>query len=133
MNWHQLVRLLIFPAILGGCFAAVAVTEASPRTYGVLSGSVSRWPLTPNEPARRPERRAQVSGARIEVATMKGTPVTAVETDSGGNFRVELPPGTYRLTMRGLHGVRPRNLPSTVTIAAGHEERLDILMDSGLR
>jgi hypothetical protein len=90
-------------------------------------------PLTPHEPTHGRRRRAQVAGARVDLATVDGIPVTSVETDSSGDFRVQLPPGTYRVTMPAQHGARPRNLPATLTIAPGREQRLDLYLDTGLR
>src|SRR2546430_7680241 len=101
MNWPGLPRLLLIPAILALCLPLITLAEARPAAKGILSGTVSRWPLTPHEPSSGPTRRAQVPGARIEVETANGTPLTSVATDPSGNFRVELPPGTYRLMMPG--------------------------------
>jgi hypothetical protein len=130
------LRVSIVAAFLVACAAPVAKGEhpvSQPEATGVLAGSVSRGPLTPHEPVGGRSRRAQVAGARIDIATADDTPVTSVETDSLGDFKLNLPPGTYRLTMPSLHGARPRNLPATVTITPGQEQRLDLYLDTGLR
>jgi hypothetical protein len=59
--------------------------------------------------------------------------MTSVVSDSLGNFRVALPPGVYHVTMSPVRGVRPRNMPATITIRAGSETRLNIFLDTGLR
>ena len=102
------------------------------QAIGVLTGSVSRGPRTPNEPAHG-RQQGQVGGARIDIATSDNKPVTSVLTYRWGRFSVNLPPGTYRVTMPAMHGARPRNMPATVIIAGGVEKRLDIFLDTGLR
>lgn len=75
-----------------------------------------------------------VANARIDIATAEGKPFTSAVTDSGGTFKVKLPPGTYNLTMPSLYGAMFTNdLPATVTIADGEEKRIDIHLDTGIR
>lgn len=70
---------------------------------GVLTGSVTKGPHTPIErPGKSSE--AGVSGALIDIATVDGEPVTSVKADSAGTFRVDLPPGSYKITMPSLYG-----------------------------
>ncbi len=99
---------------------------------GVLVGSVLKGPITPHEPAHAPQR-SRVAGARINIATINNKPVTSVLSDSFGNFKANLPPGRYRITVGAMHGARPRNMPATVIITAGAENWLNIFLDTGLR
>lgn len=107
--------------------------RAQAGSTGVLFGAVTRGPLTP---VQRPGMRSQspVAGARIDVMTLDGKPVTSVETDSIGSFRIEVPAGTYRLTMPSLHGAMfTKDLPATVSVSAGEKKRVDIHLDTGIR
>jgi Carboxypeptidase regulatory-like domain len=75
-----------------------------------------------------------VAGARIIVSqTGGGTPVSVVTDDQGG-YAISLSPGTYRVTMEISPRIGfSRDLPATVTITEGHETRLDIRLDTGIR
>lgn len=95
---------------------------------GVISGTVSRGPITPNQPSGQPGA-APVPNARVEIATTDGNPVTSAQTDAQGNFRIALPPGTYRVTMPST---RTKSVPATLTISAGEEKHLNIMIDTGL-
>jgi hypothetical protein len=135
MKLQWTLSLLLFVATLAACLprlsSAVEPVHQS-QAEGVLMGSVLKGPLTPHEPAHAPER-SRVADARIDITTADHKPVTSVLSDAFGNFKVNLPPGKYQITMHAVHGARPRNMPVTVTIAAGEEKRLDIFLDTGLR
>jgi Carboxypeptidase regulatory-like domain len=100
----------------------------------MLVGSVTKGPLSPVEQPGGAPSSLGVAGARIDIATAKGNLLTSVVTDSGGTFRVKLPPGTYKLTMPSLYGAMfTKDLPAIVTIAAGEVKRIDIHLDTGIR
>jgi len=55
-------------------------------------------------------------------------------TDNQGAYSVRLPSGTYRVETAPLVGIEfTKDLPATVTIAAGQETRLDVTIDTGIR
>jgi hypothetical protein len=99
----------------------------------VLTGSVTKGPLAP---LQRPGTSSEsgVRSAHIDIATTDGKPVTSVETDSAGTFRVDLPSGTYKVTMPSLYGAMfTKDLPAIVHVSSGKEKRLDIHLDTGIR
>ncbi|HEY2105708.1 MAG TPA: carboxypeptidase-like regulatory domain-containing protein [Candidatus Binataceae bacterium] len=129
--------VLTLALIIAGCIAppAGAIDRVSDvQSTGVLEGTVNRGPLLPVQRPGDPSA-APVPGARINIATTDGKPVTAAETDSAGSFRITLPAGTYRVTMMpSAHGpMIGRNLPATITIGPGERRHLNIQVDSGMR
>lgn len=114
--------------------AAVSTASASDaQPASVLVGRVTKGPLRPVQPEGQLSA-APVAGARIDVATADGNPVTRAETDATGAFRISLAPGTYQVTMSSFYGAMfTKDLPATITIGAGEEKRLDIVLDTGIR
>lgn len=107
--------------------------EGTAPGSGVLTGRVTRGPLTPVQQPGTPSE-SEVSGARIDIATLDGKLVTSVETDSAGTFRADLPAGTYKITMPSLYGAMfSKDLPAIVSISGGEEKRLNIHLDTGIR
>jgi hypothetical protein len=101
---------------------------------GTLSGRVTWWPVSPVEhPGIKPPPRP-APGVKLLVYGPAGQEIAAMDTDKDGQFRVYLPPGTYRLEM-GLRKDKKftKDLPATVTISLGQETRLDIRVDTGMR
>jgi len=101
---------------------------------GILAGTLTKGPLSPVERPGTPARPSGVADAQIDIVTTEGKLLTSVETDSSGTFSVNLPAGTYKVTMPSLYGAMfTKDLPATVTIAAGQQTRLDIRLDTGIR
>jgi len=134
ISWQRCFLILLLLA--GGTQLITAIDSPGyGQRLGILVGSVTKGPLSPVEqqPGGAPPSMG-VAGARIDIATAKGKPLTSVVTDSGGTFRVQLPPGTYKLTMPSLYGAMFANdLPAIVTIAASEVKRVDIHLDTGIR
>jgi hypothetical protein len=100
---------------------------------GTLAGKVTRGPLSPVE---RPGSRGAepVSGFRVIISSLDGQQVASAVTDDQGEYRVNLPPGTYRISSGALpRGSFTRDLPATVTVTDAQEKRLDIRIDTGIR
>lgn len=114
------------PAIAAGNGAPVQGARPAQSSTAIISGTVSRGPLTPNQPGGSPGN-APVAGARIDVSTPGGTAIASAQSDPQGNFRVAVPPGTYTVTAPGL-----RARPATVTVSAGEEKHVDIAIDTGI-
>jgi hypothetical protein len=109
------------------------VEQAVADSAGVLTGSVTKGPLAPAQRPGTPSG-SGVPNARIDIATLDGKPVASAETDSAGTFRVDLPAGTYKITMPSLYGAMfSKDLPAIVSIGAGEKKRLDIHLDTGIR
>jgi hypothetical protein len=124
MKGSVLLWIVIMVALVGAIGAAAT---------GALVGRVTRGPLAPVQRPGIPSE-SGVNAARIDITTLEGKPVTSIETDSAGRFRVNLPAGTYRVEMPSLHGAMfTKDLPAKVTIGAGEEKKLDIHLDTGIR
>jgi hypothetical protein len=55
-----------------------------------------------------------------------------VRTEKDGSYHVLLAPGTYGVRVVAPLGVR-RPKPATVTVSAGHVNRVTFYLDSGIR
>ncbi len=127
------------------CFALLAAlhlslgkpliaADTTTPAMGVLSGRVTRGPLSPVEVPGMPRRPNQVAGARIEIERQGTARAQFVETNSNGEYRVLLPPGIYKITIPSLYGAMfTKDLPATVTIVSGQQTLLDIHLDTGIR
>ncbi len=104
------------------------------RQTGVLFGKVARGPMSPLGGIGRERLAEPVVGARLLIYGSGGQQIKPVVTDAKGEYRVSLPPGTYRIEMGPVaRGMWTKDLPATVTITKRRETRLDILMDTGIR
>jgi len=76
-----------------------------------------------------------VSGFRVVIISgLDGRQVASAVTDDQGQYRINLPPGSYRISSGALpRGGFTRDLPTTVTVTDGQEKRLDIRIDTGIR
>lgn len=70
--------------------------------------------------------------ATFTVLDGAGQVVARFETDAGGHFRVDLPPGVYTLRPETT-GAYPRAADQDVTVNAGQFTLLQIKFDSGIR
>jgi hypothetical protein len=117
----------------------LAVTSCSrqPVEFGILEGHVSIGPLVPvvreGEPPPTPS--AEVYAARqIIVYERDGSSeFTRLEIDAAGNYRGELPVGTYVMDINRIGIDSAVGLPREIEITAGSTVRLDIDIDTGIR
>ena len=108
-----------------------------PRETGVLQGHVTIGPLVPvvQEGVPEPTPAPEVYASRQMVIHAEDgqTEVTRVQIDGKGNYRVELPVGTYVVDINHAGIDMAKELPKTVEIAAGETTRLDVEIDTGIR
>jgi hypothetical protein len=75
-----------------------------------------------------------VAGFRIVISALDGRQIETAVTNDQGQYRVNLPPGAYRISTDKIpRGNFTRELPATVTVTEGQEKRLDIRIDTGIR
>lgn len=111
------------------------------RKTGTIVGHVDIGPICPVEqmpPSKECEPGPQHYAAyRIVVSAVNSDKALRLPPiDSSGNYRVEVPNGTYRVEVKpdregapgGVSGV-----PRTVVVAAGATVRVDISIDTGIR
>ncbi len=116
-----------------GLDVAQSNDATGPAGTGALAGRVSLWPSAPVERSGVPAPRRPAPGAKIMVYGPGHQEIAAVTTDEEGDFRVQLPPGTYLVELAPDRRGFTKNLPATVTITSGQETHLQILLDTGLR
>jgi hypothetical protein len=72
--------------------------------------------------------------ATLLILSPDGRPVARVTTGEDGRFRIDLPPGEYRVTGAEAPGrMRPRPSEETVQVLAGKVSSVSVRFDSGLR
>jgi hypothetical protein len=126
----------MFAAACGGGPGSVAgLSQPQPQVgLGVLTGRVTRGPLSPVEGIPGGRRAEVVAGFRIVISGSDGRQVESVVTNDQGQYQVNLPSGTYRISAGALpRGSSTKDLPTTVTVRDGQETRLDIRVDTGIR
>src|SRR5436309_14425771 len=126
---------VMFAAACGGGPGSVAgLSQPQPQVgLGVLTGRVTRGPLSPVEGIPGGRRAEVVAGFRIVSSVSYGRQVDSVVSNDQGQYRVNLPSGTYSVSAVSLpRGRATRELPATVTVTQGHEKRLDIRIDTGV-
>jgi hypothetical protein len=104
---------------------------------GVLEGHVTVGPLNPveveGEPPKPPPPEVYAE-RKIVVSDESGQrEVARVDIDGQGNYRVELPPGVYRVDINHLGIDFSKGLPAQVDIRSGQTARLDVDIDTGIR
>jgi hypothetical protein len=108
-----------------------------PKETGVLEGHVTIGPLVPvvQEGVPEPTPGPEVYASRqiVVYASDGRTEVARVQIDSQGNYRVELPVGTYVVDINQAGIDVAKEMPKTVEIVAGQVTRLDVDIDTGIR
>src|SRR5205823_8137740 len=120
---------VMFAAACGGGPGSVAgLSQPQPQVgLGVLTGRVTRGPLSPVEGLPGGRRAEVVAGFRIVISGSDGRQVESVVTNDQGQYHVHLPPGAYRVSAVSLpRGSSTKDLPAIATIAGGQETRLNI-------
>ena len=120
-----LVLLIVATAACG----AYRFPGAGPAGTGTVSGQVTVVPCAPIQPAAQPCKIAPASGLEIDFAG--GGTTVAARTDASGQYSVELPAGTWKVSFKGY--LRIIKGPSTVTVNPGSNVVADYVLDSGIR
>ena len=133
LRWGCLVVLAIILCLPGGGHAKENVRPQAPRK-GALAGRVSLGPVSPVERPGAAPSRLPAPGIKLLIYGPDRQEIAAVTTDKAGQYRVDLPPGAYRLELAPRPGREfTKDLPATVTITPGRETRLDIHLDTRMR
>jgi hypothetical protein len=113
------------------------VSPAPSAAVGYLEGQATIGPLRPVErvgvPPPKPSPAACTARGLIVYAAGNGAEVVRFPFGPDCAYRVELPPGTYRVELdrRGID--TSKDLPQNVTITSGQVTRLDVSIDTGIR
>src|SRR5437763_14120357 len=101
---HGVLSALLFSALLLSCSQLFAQGSDNSSSGGVLVGTVSKGPMSPVVGPGSGPGVLGVAGAKVDIASIDGKPLTSVDTDSHGEYRVTLPAGTYQITLASLYG-----------------------------
>jgi hypothetical protein len=133
----QMKRYLLYLTFLIlGASSLFACTQ-SPQEFGVLEGHVTIGPLMPvvREGEEEPTPAPEVYAAReIVVFEQDGkTEFARLKIDENGNYRAELPVGTYVVDINRIGIDTAAGLPKEIEITSLQITRLDIDIDTGIR
>ena len=131
-----LICLALLVGLLGLAGGSRADEGAKPPAAGMgaLTGSVTRWPMSPVQGPGLPPATAPAPGVKLVVYGPGRQEIATVLTDAAGHYRLNLPPGSYLIEMAAEKGRGfTKDLPATVTITQGQETRLNIRIDTGIR
>ena len=120
--------LLALTATVAGC-GAYHLPGSSQSVTGAVSGQVIAVPCAPVENQENPCNGHPVPGLLIEFRSGAGA-VQSTKTDSGGSYTVQLDPGTWTVSIKGM---RVLNGPPSVTVTAGARVLANYSVDSGIR
>ena len=96
---------------------------------GTVSGHVTAVPCAPIEPGGGACARRLVT--EVEVDFSDGGRRAAAVTDTQGAYSIELPAGTWKVTLKTY--MRIVSGPTVVTVAAGSHVVADYVLDTGIR
>ena len=102
----------------------------SPSATGSVTGHVMAVPCSPIEAPNQPICTGRPVGALEIDFAANGTAVSA-QTDAGGAYSIELPAGTWKVSIKSY--MRIISGPPTVTVQAGSSVVADYLVESGIR
>lgn len=127
------IVLFVFGCKNNGNIAPLAGETSEKAATGRLTGRATRGPMSPIERRDMPSPYEPADGVTFVILTTSGQEIQSVVTDKQGNYRVDLPPGTYRVEMPQSPLGWTKDLPTEVTVAENEETRLDVRLDTGLR
>jgi hypothetical protein len=118
-------RLLVLIALT----LLTATSAAEAATAGGLHGTVRRGPTAP---VCRPGVPCDAPAPNMTLTFARAGLVRSTRTDAHGSYRITLPAGTYLLgTDARRFGRIPR--PARVEVRAGHSDKIDFTIDTGIR
>ena len=128
--------LLYLTLLTLGASSLFACTQ-SPKEFGIIEGYVTIGPLVPviREGEVEPTPAPEVYAAR-EVVVFKEdgkTEFARLKIDATGNYRAELPVGTYVVDINHIGIDMAADLPKEIKITNQGVTRLNIDIDTGIR
>jgi hypothetical protein len=122
-------------AALAGCVLLCACggyrfPGGPPPGTGTVSGQVTAAPCAPVEKVDAPCQGRPAAKIALIFTSPSDEQVIA-QTDSSGNYAVELKAGKWAVAVKGY--MRVISGPSTVTVAAGGSVVANYVVDSGIR
>ena len=116
----------VTPAVLP---TAETISPGSGIEGHVLIGTACPGPVRIDSPC--PDQPYQ---ATLTVVDSAGLAVLKFETDEVGYFKIDLPPGHYRLAPQPTDGkIGPRAAEQTLIVESGQYTQITVTYDSGIR
>jgi len=126
----DLRRLLLLPLLVIGLPSCGSET-AGGAAHGTIEGRVSLAPVMPVCRQGVPCD-GVYAGAKIVARVRGGEALAHAQTNSAGEFRLDVPPGEYAVAV-DADAALPRCSQAQVVVAAGATIRADIDCDTGIR
>lgn len=137
LGMKKMKRYLLYLTFLALGTSSLFACARSPREFGILEGHVTIGPLVPvvREGEEEPTPAPEVYAAReIVVFEEDGkTEFARLKIDENGNYRAELPVGTYVVDINRIGIDTAAGLPKEIEITSQGVTRLDIDIDTGIR
>lgn len=122
------LRVFAFMVIAAGAYAGQTPSGAETGIVGIITISPTQaGPVRDDSPGSRP-----LAHATFAVENEKGE-VTSFTTDDQGQFRTSVPPGHYKVSMKGRKSTIGRFGPFEVDVVAGKMTNVQWQCDSGIR
>ncbi len=129
--------LSVLLALISVITVALSACGTPTPEPGVLTGHVTIRPLVPveeeGEPTPTPWPELYENRAVIIYDREGGEVIKRAEIDAEGNYRVELPPGTYFVDVERIGVETSEGLPTNIQVPGGESVRLDVKIDTGIR
>jgi hypothetical protein len=133
--------LVVLACVVAGCVTPTAGSPAagSPApgaSVSVLTGRVTAGPVCPVEryPPASVCADRPVSGALLVIEDGDGRKVAEVRSGADGGFRVELPPGSYRIVPQPVAGLIGTAQPVDLRLEPGASASpIAVRYDTGIR
>jgi hypothetical protein len=97
-----------------------------------IDGIVVTGPQCPVERADSPCPDRPLADAHVVVLDSAGDEVASTRSDATGRFTVNVPPGTYALSVLGLEGIQSVK-PVDVVVPQGRYVEATVVVDTGIR
>lgn len=134
---NKMKRYLLYLTFLTLGASSLFACARSPQEFGTLEGHVTIGPLVPvvREGEAEPTPAPEVYAAReIVVFEVDGkTEFVRLKIDAHGDYRAELPVGTYVVDINRIGMDTAADLPKEIVITGQGVTRLDIDIDTGIR
>jgi hypothetical protein len=130
-------RYLLHLILLALAALFVGACAPHPQEFGTLEGHVSIGPLAPvvteGEPEPTPAPEVYAAREVVVFGADGKTEVARLKIDASGNYRAELPVGTYVVDINHTGIDTAKDLPKEISITSQGVTRLDIGIDTGIR
>lgn len=125
------MRLLVLAGLLAVTAAcgAYQFPGASTAQTGHVGGTVMVYPCAPVEQQDQPCKFRYGTG--LQIVFTNDSSVASTTVDSSGKYLIDLAPGTWKVSFKGI--ARIISGPASVTVPAGGSVIADYQVDSGIR